>query len=98
MELERELTLSAEDAAVAAGTDWLSPCELEAAARPQADEPTLVRPSWSVMVAQLAGSRPEPIRVSDFGRGSRVICRALSGDHEEQDFDEDEEPPRRARH
>jgi hypothetical protein len=53
--------------------------------------PFVIRPSWNIMLAQLAGEPPASIRVSDFGRGSRVISRALSGDQEERDLDLDEE-------
>ena len=92
--MEREM-LNAEETAVAAGTDWISPGEDD-----DFDRPIVIRPSWNVMVAQLAGARPEPIKVSDFGRGSRVISRALSGDHEEHDldFDADEDEGPRAMH
>jgi hypothetical protein len=98
--MERESLVNAEEAAAA---DWAAPMETFDDAVDEAvedDSPFVIRPSWNVMVAQLAGARPEPIRVSDFGRGSRVIARALSGDHEEHDldFEDDEDPPRRAMH
>jgi hypothetical protein len=90
--MEREM-LNAEETAVAAGTDWISPGEDD-----DFDGPIVIRPSWHVMVAQLAGAKPEPIRVSDFGRGSRVISRALSGDHEELDLDDEDDDVPRAMH
>lgn len=57
------------------------------------EAPLITRPSWHIMVAQLAGSEPAPIRVSDFGRGGRVVLRALSGLSEERDLDLDDEMP-----
>jgi hypothetical protein len=90
--MEPDVTLSEDNPALLGGTEW---SEDDAP-----DMPFIIRPSWNVMVTQLAGGTPEPIRVSDYGRGSRVISRALSGDHDERDMDdEDDEPaPRRSWH
>ncbi len=57
------------------------------------EAPLVTRPSWHIMVAQLAGFEPVPIRVSDFGRGGRVVMRALSGLSEERDLDFDDDLP-----
>jgi hypothetical protein len=57
------------------------------------EAPLITRPSWHLMVAQLAGFEPAPIRVSDFGRGGRVVLRALSGLSEERDIDMDDDLP-----
>jgi hypothetical protein len=54
------------------------------------DAPPVIRSSWNVMVVQLAGTAPEPIRVSDFGRAGRVVTRLLSGGSEEYDLDEED--------
>jgi hypothetical protein len=51
----------------------------------------VIRPSWQVMLAQLAGEAPEPVRVSDFGRGSRIISRSLAGEQEEHDLESEDE-------
>jgi hypothetical protein len=87
--MEQDVTLSEQSSAGVWADDEEAP-----------DMPFIIRPSWNVMVTQLAGGTPEPIRVSDFGKGSRVISRALSGDHDERDMDDDEEEeaPRRSWH
>lgn len=84
--MEQEMTLNTGKADFAAGSDWLPTAEDAAS-----DLPFIIRPSWHVMVAQLAGTAPDPIRISDFGRGSRVISCALSGGQEERDLDDDDE-------
>jgi hypothetical protein len=48
-----------------------------------------IRPSWNAMLAQLAGGDPRPVRVSDFGRGSRVVSRTLAGEQEERELDDE---------
>ena len=73
--MESELSIGGETSCVAA-SEW---SEDEAA--------FVIRPSWNVMVAQLAGEAPRPIHVSDFGRGNRVISRTLAGEQDEYDLD-----------
>ncbi|OFZ72195.1 MAG: hypothetical protein A2W04_06590 [Betaproteobacteria bacterium RBG_16_64_9] len=73
--MESELSIGGETSCVAA-SEW---SEDEAA--------FVIRPSWNVMVAQLAGEAPRPVRVSDFGHGNRVISRTLAGEQEERDVD-----------
>ena len=93
--MEPDVTLSDDNPAMLAGTEWNEAADDDGAS----DMPFIIRPSWNIMVAQLAGGTPEPIRVSDYGRGSRVISRALSGDHDERDMDDEEDDtPRRSWH
>ena len=73
--MESELSIGGETSCVAA-SEW---SEDEAA--------FVIRPSWNVMVAQLAGEAPRPVRVSDFGHGNRVISRTLAGEQDEYDLD-----------